>query len=207
VELRRRARFLVTIGACATAGGIQALRNWGDHDDFRAGVYPHPELIRSLARSTPVADHVQVDAELRGCPIDPGQLLEVLTALITGRRPQLRDEAVCMECKRRGVACVMVTGGIPCLGQVTRAGCGAICPRYGRGCYGCFGPRDGANAGGLVRHLQAASGMSREEVGRLFAGFTAWSEPFRTLVTDLGGTPGAPGMPAAGDPTERDEKA
>jgi len=187
VELRRQAAKLVTIGACATAGGIQALRNWGDHDAFRAGVYAHPEWIQSLARSTPIAEHVTVDAELRGCPIDPGQLVELLTALITGRRPQLRDESVCMECKRRGAVCVMVSKGIPCLGQVTQTGCGAICPRFGRGCYGCFGPREQANAAGLTRHLQMAGDRPREEVGRLFAGFTAYSEPFRSMVTELGG--------------------
>ena len=187
MELRRRTRYLVTIGACATAGGIQALRNWGDHDAFRAAVYAHPEWIHSLARSTPIAEHVTVDAELRGCPIDPGQLVELLTALTTGRRPQLRDEAVCMECKRRGVVCVMVSKGMPCLGQVTQTGCGAICPRFGRGCYGCFGPREQANAAGLTRHLQMAGDRPREEVGRLFAGFTAYSEPFRSMVTELGG--------------------
>jgi coenzyme F420-reducing hydrogenase gamma subunit len=191
VELRKRCRLLVTIGACATAGGIQALRNWGDHDAFRSGVYAHPEFIHTLARSTPIADHVQVDAELRGCPIDAGQLVELLTALVTGRRPQLIDEAVCMECKRRGVVCVMVSKGIPCLGQVTQTGCGAICPRFGRGCYGCFGPREQANAAGLARHLQSAGDWETEDVGRLFAGFTAYSEPFRSMVTDLGGTRGA----------------
>ncbi len=191
-ELRQRSRFLVTIGACATAGGIQALRNWADHDAFRAGVYANPEWVQSLARSTPVAEHVSVDAELRGCPIDPGQLVELLTALTTGRRPQLMDEAVCMECKRRGVVCVMVSQGIPCLGQVTQTGCGAICPRFGRGCYGCFGPREQANAAGLTRHLQVAGDRPREEIGRLFAGFTAYNEPFRSMVTELGGTRSRP---------------
>ncbi len=188
VDLRRRTRLLVTIGACATAGGIQALRNWADHDAFRASVYAHPEFVQSLAMSTPIADHVPVDAELRGCPIDPEQLVELLTSLTTGRRPQLRDEAVCMECKRRGAVCVMVSKGIPCLGQVTRTGCGAICPRFGRGCYGCFGPRERANATGLVRHFQVAGDRPAEEVGRLFAGFTAYAEPFRSMVGDLGGT-------------------
>ena len=167
VELRRRSRYLVTIGACATAGGIQALRNWGDHDAFRDSVYTNPEYIHSLARSTPIAEHVTVDAELRGCPIDPDQLMELLTALTTGRRPQLRDEAVCMECKRRGVVCVMVSKGLPCLGQVTQTGCGAICPRFGRGCYGCFGPREQANAAGLTRHLQMAGDKPREQLSLL----------------------------------------
>ena len=207
VELRRKTRFLVTIGACATAGGIQALRNWGDHDAIRRGVYSNPAWIASLERSTPVSEHVVVDAELRGCPIDPGQLVELLTALVTGRRPQLRDEAVCMECKRRGVVCVMVSKGMPCLGQVTLTGCGAICPRFGRGCYGCYGPRDGANAAGLSRHLLASADRPREEVGRLFAGFTAYSEPFRTMVTELGGARTAGGAKSTAEPAPPGGKA
>jgi len=190
-ELRKMTRVLVTIGACATSGGIQALRNWADHDAYRAAVYPTPEFVESLARSTAIAEHVPVDFELRGCPISPDQLVELLTALVTGRRPQLRDEAVCMECKRQGVVCVMSAGGIPCLGQVTQTGCGAICPRMGRGCYGCFGPREQANAAGLARHLGSSGERSREDVGQLFAGFTAYAEPFRSTITDLGGTRGA----------------
>ena len=100
-ELRKQARILVTIGACATAGGIQAMRNWADHDAYRAAIYEHPEWIESLAMATPVADHVKVDAELRGCPIDPGQLLELMTAVLVGRRPQIRDEAVCRSASAR----------------------------------------------------------------------------------------------------------
>jgi sulfhydrogenase subunit delta len=183
VELRRRTRLLVTIGACATAGGIQALRNWADHDAWRASVYPHPAYVESLATATPVADFVAVDLELRGCPIDPGQLAEVLSALLVGRRPQIPDESVCAECKRRGNVCVLVASGTACLGPVTRAGCGAICPAFGRGCYGCFGPRSQPNVAGLRRDL-LASGRDANEVNRLFAGFTAWSPAFRGPVSD-----------------------
>lgn len=189
VELRARTRYLVTIGACATAGGIQALRNWGDHAAFRDAVYARPEWVASLDRSLPVAELVPVDAELRGCPIDPDQLLELLAALATGRRPQLRDESVCQECKRRGAVCVAVAKGVPCLGQVTQGGCGAICPRYGRGCYGCFGPREGANVDGLLRHLTADLGHAPVEAGRLLAGFTAWAQPFRSAIDATGGAP------------------
>jgi sulfhydrogenase subunit delta len=186
-ELRTQARVLITIGACATTGGIQALRNWANHDEFRAAVYAHPEWIESLATATPVADHVKVDAELRGCPIDPGQLLELLTATLVGRRPQLREEAVCRECKRAGVVCLVVAAGQACMGPVTAAGCGALCPRYGRGCYGCFGPRTNANARGWSAGL-AVSGLPPEEIWRLFAGFTGYAEPFRAVLTELGKT-------------------
>jgi coenzyme F420-reducing hydrogenase gamma subunit len=188
VRLRAVTRSLVTIGACATSGGIQALRNWFDHDAVRVAVYPQPEYVDSLAMSRPVADFVAVDAELRGCPISPAQLREFLVALVTGRRPQLPDEAVCLECKRRGVVCVAVAKGVACLGSVTRTGCGALCPAYGRGCYGCFGPRESANTASLA--LWLSDGRSTEDVARLFAGFTAWSGPFRAAIDAAGGPPG-----------------
>ena len=188
LRLRAVTRRLVTIGACATAGGIQAIRNWFDHDEVRASVYPEPEFVESLDTVRPVADFVAVDAEIRGCPISPAQLREFLVALVTGRRPQLPDEAVCLECKRRGVVCVAVARGVPCLGPVTRTGCGALCPAYGRGCYGCFGPRESANTASLATWF--GDDRSTGDVARLFAGFTAWSKPFRAVVDAHGGPPG-----------------
>lgn len=176
-ELRQRTKLLVTIGACATAGGIQALRNWADEPAWRASVYPQPEHVESLANASPVADYVKVDAELRGCPIDPGQLLELLTAMRLGRRPQLPDEAVCLECKRLGRICVLVAGEGPCLGPLTQTGCGALCPGYQRGCYACFGPREQANVASLASWFEADRPTA--DVDRLFAGFTGWSPPFR----------------------------
>ena len=200
LRLRRETTTLVTIGACATAGGIQAIRNWSEPGPWAAAVYPRPELVSSLAMATPVADHVIVDAELRGCPIDPGQLLELLTALVVGRRPQLPDESVCAECKRRSATCVVVAAGVACLGPVTRTGCGALCPVFGRGCYGCFGPRGGANVASLVAN---APGFDDDLVSARFAGFTAWAEPFRSVIDGHGGPPGAAPAPAPGDAPAR----
>ena len=197
-RLRAVTKVLVTIGACATVGGIQALRTAAQHEAFRAAVYPAPEFVDSLDVAEPVANHVVVDAELRGCPIDGRQLLELLTAVTTGRRPQLPDEAVCLECKRRGVACVVVARGLPCLGPVTRTGCGAICPTMGRGCYGCFGPREDANVDSLAAWFMAGQAESRgageaprdaADVGRLFAGFTGAAPPFRAVTDRLRGLP------------------
>jgi coenzyme F420-reducing hydrogenase gamma subunit len=200
VRLRAAAKILVVIGACATAGGIQALRTAAEHEAFRAAVYPSPAFVESLDTARPVASYVTVDAELRGCPIDPRQLVELLTALAVGRRPQLPDQAVCLECKRRGVTCVVVAKGLPCLGPVTQTGCGAICPRFGRGCYGCFGPREGANVDALATAFERgpADGVARPaaEVGRLFAGFTGASTPFRAVTDRLGGRPARALRPA-----------
>ncbi|NIK59149.1 hypothetical protein [Kribbella shirazensis] len=171
-RIRAESRVLVAIGACATAGGIQALRNFGDVAEFASVVYARPDYIETLATSTAVADHVAIDFELRGCPIDRRQLLEVLTAFLAGRKPDLPDTSVCTECKRRGLTCVMVAEGTPCLGPVTQAGCGALCPAYRRGCFGCFGPMAKPNVAALIPRLREA-GMSEGEVDRVFLTFNA----------------------------------
>jgi len=177
-QVRRASQYLVTIGACATAGGIQALRNFKDVKEFLSAVYARPEYIQTLERSTPIADHVPVDFELRGCPIDKGQLLEVLTAFLRGRRPNIPAHSVCVECKRRGVVCVMVAHGTPCLGPVTHAGCGAICPAYHRGCYGCFGPMETPNTASLA-HWWGRLGVQEDGLVRAFRTFNANAPAFR----------------------------
>jgi len=177
-RVRRRSRRLVTIGACATAGGIQALRNFADVREFAAAVYPQPEYLETLATSTPISAHVPVDFELRGCPIDKGQLLEVIKAFLVGRKPAIPAYSVCHECKLRGNVCIMVAHGSPCLGPVTHSGCGAICPAYGRGCYGFFGPAASPNTAAIAREFLSL-GMSERDVGRVFRTFNAAAEAFR----------------------------
>lgn len=177
-HVREVSRKVITIGACATAGGIQALRNFGNVAEFRSIVYAHPEYLSTLSRSTPISAHVSVDFQLRGCPIDKNQLLEVLAASIQGRKPRIPSYSVCVECKRRGTVCVAVANGTPCLGPVTQAGCGALCPAFARGCYGCFGPQDTPNTSSLADRLRVL-GMSEAEVMRIYRTFNAASEPFR----------------------------
>ncbi len=176
--IRRTSKLLVPIGACATAGGIQALRNFQDPNEFKALVYARPDYIQTLRRSTPIADHVLIDFELRGCPINKRQLLEVLSALLHGRKPNLPPHSVCMECKRRGIVCVMVARGIPCLGPVTQDGCGVIGPSYRRGCYGCFGPKETPNTASLGSWCPQL-GVSEQDLTRSFRTFNAYAEPFR----------------------------
>lgn len=176
--IRRQSRVLVAIGACATAGGIQALKNLADAAEWVRAVYPRPEHIATLATSTAIADHVPVDLELRGCPVDRHQLLEVVSALLAGRRPALPRTAVCTECKRAGHPCVTVAAGTPCLGPVTQAGCGALCPRVGRGCYGCFGPKETPNLPALTAQY-AALGRTPAEIAQALRLFNADAAPFR----------------------------
>ncbi|MBM3469310.1 MAG: oxidoreductase [Armatimonadetes bacterium] len=177
-EVRRQSGLLVTIGACATSGGIQALRNWADVGEFTRTVYASPEYIHTLDRSRPISDFVPVDFELRGCPISKQQLVDLVTSLLIGRKPSVPEHAVCNECKRQGTVCVMVAEGVPCLGPATQAGCGAICPAYNRGCYGCFGPMDLSNPAALGARF-IAMGQTARDVSRAFRGFNGYSAVFR----------------------------
>jgi len=175
-DVRRQSKYLVTIGACSTHGGIQALRNFADVREFVAAVYASPQYISTLATSTPISAHVPVDFELQGCPINKVQLLEVISAFLAGRKPALVAHSVCIECKQRGTVCIMVQG-TPCLGPVTHAGCGAICPSYRRGCYGCYGPMETPNTAALAREWSQLGASSRD-IARAFRTFNAIAEPF-----------------------------
>lgn len=177
-EIRRQSKKLVTIGACATSGGIQALRNWRDVDEFIRVVYASPKFISTLKLSTPIAEHVPVDFELRGCPINQYQLVELIAATLAGRRPNIPTYSVCIECKARETVCVAVARGTACLGPVTQAGCGAICPAFDRGCYGCYGPMDSANTASISKQFRVL-GQTDPQIARAFRGFNAWAWQFR----------------------------
>jgi sulfhydrogenase subunit delta len=177
-EVREISETLVTIGACATAGGIQALRNWADVDEFLRIVYAEPSYIDTLSTSTPIEDHVPVDFQLRGCPISKHQLIEVIDAFLHMRKPNIPGHSVCVECKLRGTTCVMVAQGIPCMGPITHAGCGAICPAYDRGCYGCFGPSQAPNIDSLAAWWKQLE-VTDVDLVRALRTFNAYSPEFR----------------------------
>ena len=177
-QVRKLSKLVVPIGACATAGGIQALRNFTDVKEYIPMVYAHPEYIKTLKTSTAIAEHIKVDFELPGCPINKQQLLEAIKALLQGRTPRISAESVCVACKIRGNICVMVADGSPCLGPVTHAGCGAICPTYHRSCYGCYGPKDHPNMESLTTQFQQM-GMSEADIVRFLRTFNAYAEAFR----------------------------
>jgi sulfhydrogenase subunit delta len=183
-EIRDQCEILVTIGACATSGGIQALRNTADVREYAAVVYPRPDYLDVLATSTPISEHVKVDYALYGCPVSVDQMVNLVTALLAGRRPDIPTHPVCIECKRRGATCVLVTPGIPCLGPVTRAGCGAICPAFGRGCYGCFGPCAAPNVAALAWAWESV-GASREDLAAALQAFTVGAPEFAEAARAL----------------------
>lgn len=175
---RRDCKYLVAIGACATSGGIQALRNWGDVAEYSRVVYAHPEYLSTLETATPIASHVFVDFELRGCPVNADQLLELITARLVGRKPNIPSHSLCISCKRRGLPCVTVAHGTPCLGPITHAGCGALCPSLDRGCYGCFGPMEQPNIRALGQQLESV-GLDHRDIKRKLRNFNGYLEPFK----------------------------
>jgi len=178
-RIRRDCRMLVTIGACATSGGIQALRNWADVNEFARYVYARPEFLTTLDTCTPIAAHVFVDFELRGCPINSAHLLELVSAFLAGRKPNIPTHSVCIECKRAGWPCVLVAQGQPCLGPITQVGCGALCPGKDRACYGCFGPMEQPNMASLGRWFTQKLGQSPRDMKRLLRTFNGYLEPFK----------------------------
>jgi len=183
-EIRRDAGFLVALGTCATAGGIQALRNFGKLEDLAWAVYDHPEYLHTLETSTPMSEHVKVDLELWGCPVNKYQVVEVIASLLQKRRPNLPTYSVCLDCKHNGNLCVLVADGMACMGPVTRTGCGALCPANGRGCYGCFGPSPSGEMDAMVP-LLLANEKYPGEASHLLRYFTGYAPAFRQAADKL----------------------
>ncbi len=183
-QIRRESKQLIAIGTCATAGGIQALRNLADADQYANVVYPKPEYLSYLKQASPISEYAQVDLELWGCPINKNQLLEVFTAALQKRGPVLSQDSVCLECKRSNTNCVIVSKGIPCLGPATRAGCGSVCPGSGRGCYGCFGPMELANTESLSKILTAIETYPGE-IQQLFNHISNFAPAFNEAASKL----------------------
>ena len=184
-RIRRCSRMLIAIGACATAGGIQALRNGADGAQWIAQIYSHPAAVASLERSTPISTHVAVDFELWGCPVSGPQILAVVNSLLLGVAPRDNADKVCTDCKRRDLTCVMVSRGIPCMGPVTRAGCGALCPGLGRDCYGCYGPAENTNTDALAAQF-GRQGLDPPAIVRRFRSINSQAPAFLAAANKAG---------------------
>ena len=177
-QVRESSGLLITIGACATAGGLQALANFADRDAWMAAVYARPDYIETLQQSNPIVDYVKVDFEIPGCPVNSRQVLGALRDLLSGVRPRSETQSLCMECKRQGLVCTLVSKGEPCMGPVTVSGCGALCPGVGRGCYGCYGPVKQINDQSLADRFEAL-GLARQASARRFHFITSHAPGFR----------------------------
>ena len=182
-QIRANSTHVVTIGACATAGGIQALRNLAEQDDWMQSVYASPEYIAALDKVMPVHAQIKVDFELRGCPVNTRQVTAVLRDLLCGVTPVIEQDKVCMECKRRHTVCVMVTRGLPCMGPVTQTGCGALCPDLGRDCYGCYGSAENANTAALANRFHTLQ-LDEKQIDHRFVSFTSADPVFRSAGTE-----------------------
>lgn len=180
-KIRANSRFVVTIGACATAGGIQALRNFIDHQEWLRSVYAKPEYIKTLSTSTAISNHIKVDLELWGCPVNTHQVLHAVRMLLFGVKPAIKRDAVCMECKRKGYVCVLVTKKQPCMGPVTQTGCGALCPSIGRACYACYGPKENTNTTSLGKWFEGI-GLAPNEIARQFLHINNQTKPFKAAA-------------------------
>lgn len=166
-DIRANSRYLITMGACATSGGVQALRNMADAGAWFEAIYAKPEYIYALDTVSAIAQHVKVDLELWGCPVNGRQVLAAVRDLLYGVTPLDHRDKLCLDCKRQGIVCTLVTQGTPCLGPVTRTGCGALCPSFGRDCYGCYGPAENVNCVALGQRFEGL-GLLPQQIARRF---------------------------------------
>lgn len=177
-KIRENSRFIITIGACATAGGIQALRNYANHQNWISAIYASPETINSLATSKAISQHIKVDAELWGCPVNTRQVMDAIRSLLFNATPRIKQDSVCIECKRKGNVCVLVAKNQPCMGPVTQTGCGALCPSVGRACYGCYGPTENPNATSLGTWFENYDGLTKDEIAQRFMHINSQAKAF-----------------------------
>lgn len=177
-EVRAQSKILVAVGACAVFGGLQALRNWWPLEAIKQEVYERPEEVEALAWSTGIDTYVPIEVSLQGCAPSKDQFLDCLVGLLLGKRPELTPHCVCVDCKLKGNVCLLIADGLPCMGPVTMAGCGAACPSHGRACYGCFGPSNDPHINGMGRVFERL-GLSRKDIRRQFLRMNANAEAFR----------------------------
>lgn len=165
LELRRRAKFLIAVGACALSAGVNALAK--KREMLLAEVYDATILPRESFPPQPVSHFVSIDAEIPGCPPEGHDYLRLLGAILTGGLPPKYSVPVCMECRLRENRCLLIEGKLPCFGPVTRGGCLARCPSYGVICEGCRGAVVEANFPEQVKLLQQTTLTAAEAHGRL----------------------------------------
>jgi sulfhydrogenase subunit delta len=170
-QIRKQAKILITIGACSSSGGVNCLKNFRSMEENLKIVYGESAQYYSTIPARPVSAVVSVDFELPGCPVNRFEFIQLVKALLLGKKFELPNYPVCVECKKAGNICVFEEGET-CLGPVTRGGCNAICVTTGRHCWGCRGLVNDPNVDSEKEILQKY-GLSVEDIlgyYRLFNG-------------------------------------
>jgi coenzyme F420-reducing hydrogenase gamma subunit len=175
-KVRAKSRILVALGDCAIYGCVPSIKNWFPENIIERQVYEDTSVIFST-KIYGIEEYVNVDYKLGGCPPHRSMFLETLRAIILDIRPSLRQHAVCMECKFKENECLLTSRKQPCMGPVTLAGCGAICPTFNRVCEGCYGPMSDANSVSLANEFRNI-GLSDDEVLRKFRKYAGLSPKF-----------------------------
>jgi coenzyme F420-reducing hydrogenase gamma subunit len=171
-QIRQQAAIVVALGACAHLGGVNALKSLHPLEEVRRYVYGEKADWYETYDARPIDAVIPVDFAIPGCPIDRTEFINCVKALLLGKKPPIPDYPLCVECKLKENECLFTRNKV-CLGPVTRAGCGAICPTYGQSCEACRGfitnPNDSS-----MRNVLAEHGMSVEEITSIYTMFTAY---------------------------------
>ncbi len=172
-EIRRKADTLVAMGACASTAGVNAMKNAFTSEENLREVYGDEAQYYDTIEARALDEVVEVDHYIRSCPMDRSEFVQVVTSLLLGRRPYDPNFAVCVECRMKENVCVydLDTDEI-CLGPVTRAGCGALCPAFGSACIGCRGLFEQANLDSMM-DVMTRHGIDEREGKRRIRMFNA----------------------------------
>jgi coenzyme F420-reducing hydrogenase gamma subunit len=146
--IREQAETVIALGACAHLGGVNGLLIWQSQEQAQRIVYGKMGKLHEVHSVRSIGEVIPIDGFIPGCPIDRQEFIWAIKSLLNGRTPAIPDFPVCVECKLKENLCVFELGHT-CLGPVTRAGCGAICPSLGAGCVGCRGMVTNPNLTGL----------------------------------------------------------
>lgn len=173
-KIREQAKVVVALGACASIGGVNCLKNHLPMDRALNIVYGDSAKYYDTIPTRPINAVIPVDYYIRGCPPQTSEFIKVTKALLLGKKPEIPAYPVCTECKMAGNICVFELGKT-CLGPVTRAGCNAICVTSGRHCWGCRGLVDDPNTNSEEDILKKY-GLTPEQVVEKFKIYNTYTE-------------------------------
>ncbi|PKK81853.1 MAG: hypothetical protein CVT47_00280 [Thermoplasmata archaeon HGW-Thermoplasmata-2] len=182
-KIRDKTKILIAAGDCACFGGVQRLTQFGNLDDAKKLVYGNVQMKHGIfhpAHSRSIEEIVKVDLKLPCCPMVKEEFVEALKCLLAGKKIDIKPHAVCEECRKNGVVCFFEKGHV-CMGTVTLAGCGALCPSNGYPCEGCRGPVEEANIPEQVQRMRE-NGLSDEDINRKFRKFTSGAKEFANAL-------------------------